>query len=41
MYKWATPLLAERFLTYRATPSSRAEMQMNTASGVIVIMTKD
>jgi SAM-dependent methyltransferase len=41
LYKWATPLLAERFLTYRATPSSRAEMQMNTASGVIVIMTKD
>jgi SAM-dependent methyltransferase len=41
LYKWATPLLAERFLTYSQSPLSRADMAMNTASGTIVVMTRD
>lgn len=41
LYKWSTPLLAERFLRYSPTPVSRSTMTMNTASGVIVVLTRD
>jgi hypothetical protein len=41
LYKWSTPLLAERFLRYSPTPVSRSAMTMNTASGVIVVLTRD
>ena len=40
LYKWATPRFARRFLTYSDKPVSRADMAMNTAAGVIVVLTK-
>jgi len=39
-YRWATPTFAQRYLSYNDQPISRANMQMNTASGVIIIFTK-
>jgi SAM-dependent methyltransferase len=39
LYKWATPHFARRFLTYSDKPVSRADMAMNTAAGVIVVLT--
>jgi hypothetical protein len=40
LYKWATPLFASRFLTYSDRPVSRRDMATNTASGVILVLTK-
>ena len=40
LYKWATPYFASRFLTYNDRPISRADMATNTASGVILVLTK-
>jgi hypothetical protein len=40
LYKWATPHFARRFLTYSDKPVSRADMAVNTAAGVIVVLTK-
>lgn len=40
-YQWAMPTVAARFLTYCANPVSRSNMRMNTASGVILIMSKE
>lgn len=40
LYKWATPHFARRFLTYNDQPVSRPDMATNTASGVIVVLTK-
>jgi len=40
LYKWATPHFASRFLTYSDRPVSRSDMATNTASGVIVVLTK-
>lgn len=40
LYKWATPQFASRFLTYSDRPVSRADMATNTASGIIVVLTK-
>lgn len=41
LYQWTMPMVAARFLAYSANPVSRADMRMNTASGVILIMTKE
>lgn len=40
-YQWAMPAVAARFLTYSDVPVSRKDMMMNTASGVISIMTRE
>jgi SAM-dependent methyltransferase len=40
LYKWATPHFASRFLTYSDQPVSRHDMATNTASGVILVMTR-
>ena len=40
LYKWATPHFARRFLSYSDRPVSRANMKMNTASGIILVLTK-
>jgi SAM-dependent methyltransferase len=40
LYKWATPHFARRFLTYSDRPVSRRDMATNTASGVILVLTK-
>lgn len=40
LYKWATPHFARRFLTYSDRPVSRADMMTNTASGIILVLTK-
>ena len=37
-YAWSTPWLASRYLSYRPYPISRKDMRMNTASGVIVVL---
>jgi SAM-dependent methyltransferase len=38
LYAWSTPWLASRYLSYRPYPISRKDMRMNTASGVIVVL---
>jgi SAM-dependent methyltransferase len=38
LYAWSTPWLASRYLSYRSYPISRKDMRMNTASGVIVVL---
>jgi SAM-dependent methyltransferase len=40
LFRWATPFFARRFLSYNDKPVSRKDMRMNTASGVILILTK-
>lgn len=40
LFLWATPHLASRFLSYRSNPLGRSQMQMNTASGVILVLEK-
>ena len=39
-YQWATPVFAQRFLTYRDYPVSRPKMHMYTTAGVISILRK-
>ena len=40
LYQWSTSLMARNFLSYSQWPVSRRNMKMNTASGVILILTK-
>ena len=40
LYAWSTPWLASRYLSFRSYPVSRREMRMNTASGIILVLTK-
>ncbi len=37
-YAWSTPWLASRYMSYQPYPISRKDMRMNTASGVIVVL---
>jgi SAM-dependent methyltransferase len=40
LHRWKSPALAQRHLSYRTYPVSRKNMRMNTASGVILALTK-
>jgi len=40
LYLWATPWLAQRYLSYRSYPLSKENMRMNTASGIILVLEK-
>jgi 2-polyprenyl-3-methyl-5-hydroxy-6-metoxy-1,4-benzoquinol methylase len=40
LYMWLTAMFAKRFASYRSYPVSRKDMRMNTASGVILVLTK-
>ena len=37
-YQWATPYFARHFLSYRSYPVSRKDMNIDTASGVILVL---
>jgi len=39
-YKWASPLFAKKFLTYSNSPVSSSTMSVDTASGIILVLTK-
>lgn len=39
-YKWASPFFAKKYLTYSNFPISRETMSIDTASGVILVLTK-
>lgn len=40
LYQWARPAFAAKYISYRSKPNSRADMPMNTTSGVIVVLEK-
>lgn len=40
LYSWATPIFAQKFISYRDEPVSRPDMKMNTSSGIILILSK-
>lgn len=39
-YKWASPILANKYLTYSDLPISNSSMSVDTASGVILVLQK-
>ena len=40
LYKWASPLFARKYLTYSDSPVSNSTMSVDTASGIILVLTK-